>query len=209
MAYNYELIQWITDYASQVEDLIIHKLKYTKGLDTKSTVVSFIEAFSEQVQLLEDATKVQAESRNIDTAYGEQLDVLGVLLEELRGSLSDSSYRAMLKFKVDRNRSYGQSSILYSAIKTVTNSSAVFILEPGLATVDITFDGTTIPSNLKHLTSEVKAAAVEVILNSTSGFTPFGFGSASGIGEDDPDAIGFAELGDPVDPTAGLTELIS
>ena len=206
---SFDTITWITDFVDRVGELIIGQFKFKKDSPQKNNIRLFIEAFGNQVQKFEDAAKLLAETRYLDSAIGIQLDILGDVLAEDRKSLSDEDYRKRLKFKVFVHSSHGEASVLFSAVKEVTESTMVYMLEPGLATFIVTFDGAIIPVDLSSLVSTVKAAGTEVLLHATGGETPFGFGTLDGIGEDDPNALGFSELGDSPLTGGSFTENIS
>jgi hypothetical protein len=86
----------------------------------------FIDAISEQIQDLEDASfDYNADVLGIATAAGEQLDIIGVIVDTARNSLSDADYRLQLIIKIGKNTSQGGAEKLISTFKLLVDTAWV------------------------------------------------------------------------------------
>lgn len=143
------------------------KAKLLDQFKTKPRIESLLcDVFIDQVQELEVALFDLLTERTLDTAIGEQLDVLGRILVQPRMELSDENYRALLKARVLANRSDGQAETLIGIVVLVQGAGVdVTLTEPDPATAFITvltppvFD----PVVLFGVLKDAKAAGVRLV----------------------------------------------
>lgn len=72
-------------------------------LRTKPKLRALTEAVGSQLQELEESYLDLREERTLDAAIGEQLEQLGVLVGEPRGSLADEDYRRFIQARILSN----------------------------------------------------------------------------------------------------------
>lgn len=95
----------------------------------KTKVVQFLTALLGEFQPLEDAMWDLLTLRGIGSAFGAQLDALGVLIGYPRGGLSDVDYQRYLRAKIATNRSRGVTEDLIKISNLVVNQVGVSTIE--------------------------------------------------------------------------------
>lgn len=78
-------------------------------------------AFMDQIQKIEDVLFALYTERWIDTALGDNLDVIGRVVGEPRQGISDDDYRAFLRARVRVNRSTGLLAELIQIVRLIQN----------------------------------------------------------------------------------------
>jgi len=93
-------------------------------------------------QRFENATIQLLTLRRVDTATGEQLNVLGRIVGQPRDGLVDVDYRRYIRARVATNRSAGKREDLIRIARLVLNDSAarVHVAREGVATTTITIE---------------------------------------------------------------------
>lgn len=95
---------------------------------------AFISAFMSESQALENAMQDLLTQRTLDNAVGAQLDVIGKIVGQARGGLSDTDYRRYCRARIAANRSNGvpedlikvaEAAIADVAAKIILNNSGV------------------------------------------------------------------------------------
>lgn len=84
----------------------------------KPRIRALLVLMSRQIQDMEDAAWQLLLERTIAAAIGVNLDVLGVIVGQERGDLSDESYRALIRARIKANRSAGSGSQIYDVATT-------------------------------------------------------------------------------------------
>jgi hypothetical protein len=84
---------------------------------------AFIEAFSQQVQDLEDAVFFMVDARVIDNAVGVQLDKMGEIVGLTRQGADDDFYRVLLYVKIGQNTSQGNPEKVTNIYKLLTGAT--------------------------------------------------------------------------------------
>jgi hypothetical protein len=91
----------VTDHALRATDRLLEQFKDVPG------VLAILNALNAQTQAIEDAYWQLFTERSLDTAVGEQLDVIGRVLDEPRAGFVDASYVPRLRAKIRVLRSSG------------------------------------------------------------------------------------------------------
>ena len=167
----------IIDHAERLNDLLPTQFK---GLTNWE---GFLNAVAAQVQTYEDEIYRFFDELDLNHAIGAQLDGLGEILGESRNSRGDTEYRSALRVRLKINTSSGEPETLIEVLAAITDSTSVQLLEPSTAYIELTFDGTTIPSDLLANMQLIKAAGVQLSLLVSSSSFPFTFdGDTAGGG---------------------------
>jgi hypothetical protein len=150
----------------------------------------------QQVQDLEDALIDLLDKTWINTAEGEQLDQLGLLLNVTRGGFSDAVYRTRLNAAIVRYTSSGRPEQVISAIRLLSQADQIILEELFPAEIRVTAIGAVSPAGtLDELKAGIKgsmAAAVSYSALIISSDTPFVFD-----GDPYPNGQGFGDVNDP------------
>jgi hypothetical protein len=117
---------------------------------TKPNVVALVSALVGTMQPLEAALWDLFTKRQLATAFGAQLDALGVIVGQPRNGLSDSDYARYLNARVAANASDGRIEDLISVTRLVLNDVAttITIARPGVAAVEVIVTGDLIADAL-------------------------------------------------------------
>lgn len=91
----------------------------------------FVEGIAVSVQRLEDTALALRFDRLIANAIGAQLDQLGAIVGEDRGTLDDDDYRAFIGARILLNRSEGKTDQLIDLFRRVTGTLTVELTEHG------------------------------------------------------------------------------
>jgi len=88
-----------------------------------------LQSYMESVQEVETTLFQMLNARGLDTATGEQLDILGKIIGEPRTGRSDEVYREALKQRVVVNNADGSTEVVLELIQLVTGASRVTFFE--------------------------------------------------------------------------------
>ncbi len=170
---------------------------------SKPKIRGWIASYLAEVQQLEDAAFQVLTLRLLDAAAFEQLDVLGRLVGQARGSYSDAAYRAFIRARIRVNRSAGETDTLLAILALLFTDEAVtasfredfpaaivFILNAPLAAIA--------PADVFTLLQAAKADGVRLTLEYETAEPTFAFLDYAG-----PAVV--AGLGDSSDPSVGGT----
>jgi len=173
-------------------DLLIEQFTESEKLH------EFLRSFLRQAELALNSCISLSQLRTLRLAYGQQLDGLGDILEELRAGRNDDDYRSALYFRVFINGSSGEPETLINACKVMTKANKVSYLEMYPATVVLHSDGTILNSEIAGYLQGIAPAGVKVLLTGLTNKTPFitdgegGFPTADGKGLNE---LGYTEGG--------------
>ena len=92
-------------------------------------VKGLLKSFTDNLQPIEDALFQLLDERGLDTAVGEQLDVLGRLIGEDRVSRDDETYRVALVGRITSNNSDGSTEEVLASMRAITGANYVTIFE--------------------------------------------------------------------------------
>ncbi len=121
-------------------------------------VQGMLDALLEQVQNLEDVGIEMLTGRWPLTAEGVQLDLLGRIVREARGSLTDSEYRLMILLRILVNRSDGTLEQLEEIIETAGPSGSMQIDESHPCGLVISVAGATLGWLLGEMVADAVSA---------------------------------------------------
>lgn len=128
-------------------------------------VHGLLQSFLEEAQELEDKVNSLLNFRSLQTAIGDQLDDIGLLVGESRSDRDDDEYRSAIELRISINNSEGTADEMLAILKSVTSATAVTIIEhydSSSVTFTVTADITDIPVDLKASMDEVACAGVRV-----------------------------------------------
>lgn len=83
------------------------RLTHVYNDSDSSNLMKLIKVFVNQIEVLQNSKTDIKNIRDIDQAYGKNLDRIGENVQQERGSLDDSIYKLLIKGKIARNLSDG------------------------------------------------------------------------------------------------------
>lgn len=89
--------------------------------DPNSNLGKFIEVISKEIEEIRHAYSDIKIIRDIDLAYGINLDRAGENVQQQRGQLNDEKYRILIKGRIARNRSSGSIPKIIEVLATMLN----------------------------------------------------------------------------------------
>jgi hypothetical protein len=123
-------------------------------------LVAILTSWLESVQDLEGVFWDIHQIRDIDQATGVNLDTLGKIVGQLRGTLTDAQYRTWLKARILANRSRCTPDEILEILLTIEPNAELGIIESYPAGYVITAFGVTDDDPLGEIMSAVKPAGV-------------------------------------------------
>lgn len=130
---------------------------------------------------IETAYQQLVVNRQIDTAFGKQLDMLGDILGRTRDGFNDNDYRARLKLQVGINTSEGEAEKIITVWKALTGSEVISLTESFPASILLTAQTSSVPSTIMAEMERVTPAGVGTNFAVSNG-VPFGFFDSDGLG---------------------------
>jgi len=155
--------------------------------ETSTQLRAIVAAFvgeTDGVQALEDALWDLYSIRWPWIATGAQLDGIGDIVGEPRGSADDEVYRSLLYLRIAINVSEGEPERVIDAAQAATGATEVHLLEVPPATVAVYLHAPE-RLDLTGRIGEVTAGGVAIAVTASESATPFVFGldrDASGTG---------------------------
>lgn len=163
----------------------------------KPRIEALLMAFAAEYQSLEDSIFSLPADRALATAVGEQLDLFGTIVGELRRGRNDDDYRLALYARIARNTSRGTYEDLIRVFNLITGTPASLVVDLFPASVGI------------FATSDISALDVVKILEICQsvipggvklfgvGMLPVGDGTFFAFEGPDPRIRGFGDANDP------------
>lgn len=182
-----------TLYDQEALDALLQQFKGKENLE------GLMNAFMAQLQEIEDCAWDLVTLRDLDSATGEQLDLLGKIINRARAGKDDDEYRIYLRGQVLVNRSSGTPEEMLDLIRLLTSyppTADITIQEwyPARFGIYIGVDiGDTDPAALLDILELAKAGAVAVFIEYVTDLPAFAFDGALG------DVDGFGDTGDPLE----------
>jgi hypothetical protein len=149
----------------------------------KTKLAALLNACTDETQNIENALWQLASERSLDIAEGEQLDVIGRILNQDRATTSDDDeYRELLRVRILVNRSSGSVPDLVRIVQALAPTASVELIQnyPASFTVwldDVEIDDAT-ATLIADLLSEAKAAGIGAQVVSLSEENDFSFRTA-------------------------------
>ena len=182
-------VEQITNHIEQTLNRVLEQYKESPRL------LFMLSTAAAEVQVLEDTLINMINNTWINTAEGEQLNQLGLLLNVTRGGFSDAIYRTRLKAAIVRYTSSGKPEQVISAIKLLSQANQIIVEELYPAEIRVTAIGAVSPAGtLEELKAGIKgsmAAGVSFSALVISSSTPFVFD-----GDPYPTGAGFGDVFD-------------
>lgn len=132
-------------------------------------------AVGDEGQTIEDALQQMYTGYWIDEAVGEQLNVLGRTVGQLRGGMDDDDYRRMIRARISVNRSKGTIADILTVAQLVVDDEDVYyqIDNQGAATVVLRLLDTPVADDLVEtlllpMLRSTVAAGVRIIVEWSS-----------------------------------------
>lgn len=112
----------------------------------KPRIAAILKSWLDEMQALENAIFDVLNKRLLDNAISAQLDVLGKIVGQPRGTSDDTLYRGLIRIRIQVNRSLGEASDVYAFLRdfsTLVFGHADFVYtEPSTATIVARFQDT-------------------------------------------------------------------
>lgn len=115
------------EYLQQAYDLITSHWKDGSG-NVNTNLKAILDALITQVEALEIAAYDMIYQLTIDTAIGDQLDVIGEWVGESRDGLGDTEYRRYIKARIRINKSNGTPEELIQILSDLTQAEYVQLI---------------------------------------------------------------------------------
>jgi hypothetical protein len=163
-----------------------------------------IDSVVDLCQEVEDVASDLYTKRTIDTATGDTLDIIGEIVGQLRGGLSDDDYRSAIRFRIQLNVSCGQPDIVSDGLKFFTSASRARLTEKTTpAAFAVWCNASVIPDGLYTQMNAIRPAAVQMYLSYVLAQDDLTFVAE---GSDPQEGMGYAELS--YAPGGALSELV-
>jgi hypothetical protein len=121
------IVTQITNHVQQGLNQLLEQYKY------RPQYVSFLTAFLQHVQKLENALYPLDQYRQLLFAYGQQLDGLGEIIGQPRNGLPDNEYLVLLLGTIAENNSDTTAPAMLNVVQTLFQATNVFIKTPNSA----------------------------------------------------------------------------
>lgn len=155
-------------------------------------------AFLDDIQSIEDVTLEVLAGIWPLTAVGDQLDVIGAIVGQPRGELTDAEYRIMVLGRIFVNRSNGTIPEILELLEILGVDSDVLVVEGAPAEIVVSVAGTTYGSLIGELVGDLKAGGVTLrwIWSDEDEDDTLTFASALGVEQEADSTRGFGDLAD-------------
>jgi len=147
-------IEKITDYKERALDRLLLQFK------DKPNFESILTIFSEQIQELETIFCQLIEQRNLNTATGQTLDLMGTIVGQDRLGFDDTFYQSLLKAKVGENTSEGDIDKIITIVQFLTGANLVDLQEWFPLAIGIGIDTELDPDLINFLYERLNAVDV-------------------------------------------------
>ena len=107
-------------HVAEALDLLLEQFK------RKDSVEGLLTSYINPIQILEGVTYDIWDKFLVDSAVGDQLDILGNIVQEARGGKADASYRQFIKARIAINRSNGRVEEILSILRLISPVGAVY-----------------------------------------------------------------------------------
>jgi hypothetical protein len=183
-------LEEITNHGDLAVGLLLEQLKDEEKLE------AFLRALVGPAQELEEVAHDLDTEMRLDNAVGEQLDMIGRIVNLLRGSLSDSEYRTRLRAHIRANRSEGTPDDLLEVLRLMVPTNGLSIEEYPIGAVMRIADALSEdPDAIVSELTRTRPSAVPLHLEYTVVDDTDTFQFASGDTEEADTAAGFADQG--------------
>lgn len=118
-----------------------------------NNIEKLLSSIIEPAQTIEDTLQQMASERFVDTAVGEQLDIIGRIVGQGREGLADADYRRYIRAKIAANNSNGTvEDLLTVAFLVVYDVSVTYqVHNQGIAAAVLRLNGAAVTSNTANI----------------------------------------------------------
>lgn len=181
---------------NHAEEAIDHLIELFKSGPRNQALLQVVAL---QIQELENTSAQVYTSFYVDTAVGDQLDILGRIVGEARQGRLDAEYRAAVKVRILVNSSDGKIEQLLAIARGMVPSASIALLEQFPCTIRMEFStmGTSTLRTVFAMLQQAKAAGVRLLVS----YGPPTIGAVDGnplggtIGAVDGSPLGFTISG--------------
>lgn len=177
--------------AEHVDEAISHLIEFFRHGPRNQALLT---ALCTQVQEIENANWDHHNAFDVDTAVGDQLDLLGKRVGERRDDRSDSVYRTAIRVRILVNLSNGRVEELIAIALGISPSAVLTVRELYPASLAIEFStlGSSTFANAYRLLKKAKPAGVRLLVTALGGAVGAVDGSPAGgtIGAVDGNPLG-------------------
>lgn len=121
-----------------ISDDAVARLLYQ--FQDKTYIEGLVQSFTDQLQDIENIVFNVRDDRWIDTAEGEQLNLLGQIVGAERGGRSDDDYRNLIIAQIGRNTSKGRATDIFTIFNLLTSSDRCYLVQLFPAAIGIYAD---------------------------------------------------------------------
>ena len=108
----------------KIIDKLISFLPHNYTDEEESNLAKLIKVITEQLTEINNTKELFENAQDIDQATGSYLDLLGKIVGQPRGSMSDERYRTIIKAKIQQNLSGGDINQLYNYLAVILDVPA-------------------------------------------------------------------------------------
>lgn len=137
---------------------------------SENNIKKLLRGLVSPVQTLEDQLQLLFTERSVNTAIGEQLDVLGRVVGQDRGGMVDDDYRRLIRARISVNRSKGTIADVLTVASLVVDNNGAYLQVDNQGTAafvlrieDVITDWTVAELTIRML-RETVSAGVRIIL---------------------------------------------
>ena len=165
-----------TDIEERTASLLIEQFK------TKPKINELVRIFARQVQELEYVLADMLKIKDVNTATGDQLDILGEYVGEERNGRNDDDYRQAIILRSFINKSNGEPETVIQYAQYITNATEVqyFPVYPGKVLLQITTNF-IVTVDTVELIQKVAPAGVKILVDIVQDGDVFGFDGENGF----------------------------
>lgn len=181
----------VPQLASYHQDRAAERL--TQQFREGASMPGVVRALAGGHQALEDAAQAVRASRDIASATGAQLDLIGAIVGQARQGRADEAYRTWIRARMRLNRGSGTAEDVIAVFRSITQAANAIVVEELFpAGFVLKIGGTTVvdPAALGAVLQAVRAAGVSATLeaSTTADASAFAF---------DPNGAGFGDANNP------------
>lgn len=149
------MVDKITNHVDQGLAALIEQ--YRDSTNLKALLSSFVA----RAQGFEDVSYDVLVKRGLEAAEGQQLDDIGLVVNQPRAAEDDDLYRVRLRARIKTNISEGTVENLITILKLITNTS-VQVIDNGFASASISITSTTLTNEVARISGQFSADAKPV-----------------------------------------------
>lgn len=135
----------------------------------KPLVQGLLKSYLQSFEELESTYDQLLKERNLETAIGAQLDVLGLIIGEPRGGKDDNAYRLSLKTRIAINNSDGTDAVVTPLLREMTGSDTVKMTEvfPAGVRYELTGSSSLVTSETVETINKIFGATISLEISTS------------------------------------------